>query len=159
MGKRILVVGAACAGKTTLCRHLRTACGVVAIDTNDEILRLNNGAWPSIDRKNQVLLPMVLDAVMTMEDVVLFNSYMPALQMSQLRRAGFRTVLLDVSEAELRRRHRARFAEEGWTNVQWLEWNQNHINELRNADQFDDVICGEQDVASVASEILRLAQR
>ncbi len=156
---KTFVMGAACAGKTSLCHHLRTARGVNAIDTNDEILRLNGGIWPSIDRKNQVLLPMVLDAVMAMKEVVLFNSYMPADQMRQLRLAGFRTVLVDVSEAELRRRHGVRLEGEGWTNIQWLAWNQLHINELLDDDLFDRVVSGEQDVASVASEILGLQMK
>ena len=153
------MLGAACAGKTTLTRHLRATCRVHAIDTNDEILRLNDGVWPSIDRKNQVLLPMVLEAVMAMDQVVLFNSYMPARRMTQLRATGFQTVLLAVSEAELRRRHAVRFAEEGWTNVEWFAWNQGHINELRDDGLFDCVVSGEQDVAAVASEILELAQQ
>lgn len=51
--------------------------------------------------------------------------------MRQLRQAGFETVLLDLPEAELRRRHGVRFAEEAWTNVQWLDWNRHHIDEHR----------------------------
>lgn len=58
-------------GQDDSLRYLRTACGVNAIDTNDEILRLKNGVWASIDRKNGVLLPTVVDAVMAMEEVVL----------------------------------------------------------------------------------------
>ncbi len=101
---------------------------------------------------------MVLEATMPMDQVVLFNSYMPARWMRQLRSTGFQTVLLEVSEAELRRRHGVRFAEEGWTNIEWFHWNQRHIEELRDDGLFDYVVSGEQDVASVASEILELAQ-
>lgn len=62
---------------------------------------------------------MVLDAVLAMEDVVLFNSCMPARSAAPLRQVGFRAVLLEVSEAELRRRHEARSDEEGWT--KWFD--------------------------------------
>ena len=76
------------------CRPLRTTCDVHAIDTNDELLRLNDGLWPSIDRKNEVLLPMVLHGVMAMEEVVLFDSYMPADGISRLRAAGFQASVM-----------------------------------------------------------------
>ena len=151
---RALVLGAACAGKTTLCRHLRTVCGVNAIDTNDQILRLNDGVWPTIERKNDVLLPMALASVIGMREVVLLNSYMPVHLMVEVRQAGFQTLLLNVSEAELRRRHELRLTEEGWTNAQWLDWNQKHLRELLHDDLFDHVISGEQNVESVAAEIL-----
>ena len=153
------MLGAACAGKSTVCRHLRRVRGVNAVDTNDEILRLNGGDWPTVDRKNEVLLPIVLDSVIDMPEVVLFNSYMPVDRMIQLRQVGFRTALLDVSEDELRRRHAVRLAEEGWTNARWLDWNQEHLREIRGSDLFDQVISGEQDVASVAANILAVASR
>jgi hypothetical protein len=68
-------------------------------------------------------------------------------------------VLLEVSEAEIRRRQAVRLTEEGWTNVQWFDWNEAIIQELRGADLVDYVISGEGEVASIAAEILRVAGR
>jgi hypothetical protein len=153
---KIFVVGAPCTGKSTICRHLR-ALGLNAIDMDDEIVWLNGGEWPDITTKNEVLQPKVLEAVMAMADVVLFNSYMTVERTMQLRQAGFRTLLLDVSEPELRRRNDVRLAEEGWTNIEWFDWHQTVIQELRDHNMIDHVVSGEQDAALVASEILRLA--
>ena len=92
-----------------------------------------------------------------MSDVVLFGSLNVELT-QKLRQDGFYTVLLDVSEDELRRRHAVRLSDEGWTNVQWFEHEQSMMRELRHNDVFDHVLSGEQSVASVAEEILSLAE-
>jgi hypothetical protein len=157
---RAFVLGAACAGKTTVCTNLRARSDLDlnVVDMNDEILSLNGGVWPDIRTKNEVLQPKVLDAVCKMSTVLLFNSYMSVDRMRRLRRAGFCTVLMDVSEAELRRRHRIRLREEGWDNSQWFDWNQSVIEELRKRRMFDHVISGEREPAVVAAEILEYAR-
>ena len=135
---KILVLGPSCSGKTTVCRHLRSQRETNAIDACDEILRLNDGVWPDIGRKNDVLLPQVVERVVAMDDVVLFNSYMHRPLLERLRAAGFQTVLLRVTEVELRRRHRPRQATEGWTNVQWLEWDLDHLKTLQAGGLIDE---------------------
>lgn len=156
---KIFVLGPSCSGKTTVCRHLRTERGVNAIDACDEILRLNDGVWPDIGRKNDVLLPQVVARIVALDDVVLFNSYMHQPLLEQLRAAGFQTVLLRVTEVELRRRHHLRQAAEGWTNVQWLEWDLDHLETLQAGGQIDEIVSGEQDAVSVAAQLLAFAQR
>src|SRR5262245_22213991 len=122
---------------------------------DDAIARVNGGTWPDIETKNTVVLPKVLDELRAMPDVVLLGS-LPVDGTRQLREIGFTTMLLRVSQAELRRRHSVRLAEEGWTNVQWFEYEQSVIRGLRDNDLFDGVIDGEQSVASVAAEIVTL---
>lgn len=94
-----------------------------------------------------------------MKEVVLFNSYMSVEQTVRLRDAGFRVLLLNVSEDELRWRNDVRFVEEGWSNIEWLGWHQSVIQELQDSDLFDDVISGEQEIESVADDIVRLAEK
>ena len=154
---RLFVIGIACAGKTTVARYLRECSDLNVVDMDDAIGRLNGGVWPDIPTKNNVVLPKVLAEVRAMSDVVLFGS-LNVEQTQKLRQDGFYTVLLDVSENELRRRHAVRLAEEGWTNAQWFEHEQSVIRELRHNDVFDHVLSGEQSVASVAEEILSLAE-
>jgi predicted kinase len=151
------VIGIACAGKTTVARHLRECSDLNVVDMDDAIGRLNGGVWPDIPTKNNVVLPKVLAEVRAMSDVVLFGSLNVELT-HKLRQDGFYTVLLDVSEDELRRRHAVRLSEEGWTNAQWFEHEQSVMRELRHNDGFDHVLSGEQSVASVAEEILSLAE-
>ncbi len=117
------MIGVACAGKTTVARHLRECSDLNIVDMDDAIGRLNGGVWPDIPTKNNVVLPRFLAEVRAMSDVVLFGS-LPVEQTQNLRQDGFGTVLLDVPEGELRRRHAVRLADEGWTNVQWFEHEQ-----------------------------------
>jgi shikimate kinase len=154
---RLFVIGIACAGKTTVARYLRECSDLNVVDMDDAIGRLNGGVWPDIPTKNNVVLPKVLAEVCAVSDVVLLGS-LNVEQTQKLCQDGFYTVLLDVSEDELRRRHAARLSEEGWTNVQWFEHEQSVMRELRHNDVFDHVLSGEQSVASVAEEILRLAE-
>jgi hypothetical protein len=124
---------------------------------DDEIGRFNGGTWPDIPTKNDVVLPKVLAHLCGMSDVLLFGALQVA-RTQELRQAGFHTALLDVSEAELRRRHAVRLAEEGQTNVEWFEHEQSVIRELRAHDVFDQVIDGERPIASVADDIMRLVE-
>jgi hypothetical protein len=151
------VIGIACAGKTTVARRLRDCSDLNVVDMDDAIGRLNGGVYPDIPTKNNVVLPKVLAEVRAMSDVVLFGS-LNVEQTQQLRQDGFNTVLLEVSEDELRRRHALRLSEQGWTNVQWFEHEQSVMRELRHNGVFDHVVSGEQGVAAVAEEILSLAE-
>jgi hypothetical protein len=154
---RLLVVGISCAGKSTLTRHLRACSTLNVLDMDDEIARVNGGTWPDIPTKNNVVLPKVLEEVRAMSDLILFGS-LPIEPTLELRRAGFSIALLAVSEAELRRRHAMRLAQEGWTNVQWFDHEQSVIRDLRDHSVFDLVIDGEQRVDSVAADILTLVE-
>ena len=154
---RLFVMGIACAGKTTLARRLRACSTLNIVDMDDEIARFNGGAWPDIPTKNNIVLPKVLAEVRAMSDLVLFGS-LPVEQTQELRQAGFYTALLDVSEAELRRRHAVRLAEEGWTNVEWFGHEQAVIRDLRAYNVIDRLIDGEGTVASIANGIRKLVE-
>ncbi len=52
-----------------------------------------------------------------------------------------------------------REAEEGWTNVEWFDWNLAHVLELRATGLVDTVIDAEQPPADVAAAIVAEAQQ
>ena len=148
---RLFVLGAPCAGKTTVAARLRCR-DVGVIDADDELERLNGGVWPDIETKNERLLPIVLELAAALPEVVLFNSYMPLDRTRQLRDCGFAVVLLVVSDVELRPRDRVRIAEEGWSNLEWFEWHQSVITDHFEAGLIDHVIDGERDPDEIAAE-------
>jgi hypothetical protein len=156
---RLFVLGASASGKTTVASSLRAAApGLEVWDTDDEILRLNDNVWPTIEDKNLRLLPSIVGAAAKRRRVILLNSYMPVELALTLRPLGFRTVLLEVSEAELRRRHAERAATEGWSNEEWFDWNQAAIQEMRDRGLIDSVVSGEQTADEIASCLLKLQQ-
>jgi broad-specificity NMP kinase len=150
---RLFVLGAPCAGKSTVAARLRRL-GIDVVDADEEILLLNSGVWPDTETKNERFLPRVLDVAGSKPEVVVFNSYLPLDQTRHLRDRGFVVVLLDVSEEELLRRDRVRLAEEGWTNIEWFEWHQSVIREHHDAGLIDDVIDGERSPDDIAAQLL-----
>jgi adenylate kinase family enzyme len=154
---RLLVLGAPASGKTTVAASLRAAVPALEVwDTDDEILRLNNNIWPSIEDKNRELLPKIVDAAAQQHQIILLNSYMPVELALNLKQVGFRIVLLEVAEEELRRRHTKRAVEEGWSNEEWFEWHQSAIKELRDRGLIDHVVSGEQTVDAITTCLLEL---
>jgi hypothetical protein len=152
---RIFLLGAPCAGKTTIAGPLRAA-GVTTIDTDDEIVRLNGGSWPDIEAKNERFLPMVIEAAARLAEVVLLNSYMPVERTRQLRDQDFVVALLEVPEDELRRRDQIRLEAEGWTNREWFDWHQSVIREHRESNLIDHIIDGARASDEVTVDVLTL---
>jgi hypothetical protein len=152
---RLFVLGAPCAGKSTIATCLRRH-RIDVVNADDEILRLNGDVWPDIETKNARFLRMVLDIAGSKPQVVLFDSYMPLERTRQLRDCGFAVALLDVSEEKLCRLDRRRLAEEDWTNIEWFEWHRSVIREHDEAGLRDDVIDGERDPNEIAAEPIAL---
>jgi hypothetical protein len=154
---RLFVLGAPCAGKSTVAELLGRR-DIHVIDTDDEIVRLNGSVWPDIETKNERFVPIVLETAAALREVVLFNSYMPLDHTRRLRAGGFAVALLQVSEDELLRRDRRRLAREGWTNVEWFDWHQSVITEHCAAGLIDHLIDGERDPAAIAQELIALVR-
>ena len=91
-----------------------------------------------------------------MAEVILLHSTLDPRDVRTLRAPGFTTALLEVSPSELRRRHKVRLEEEGWTNETWFDDNQALIFELRQQSLFDHVVDAERDPAVVAADLVRL---
>ena len=60
---KVFTVGAAGAGKTTVCRLLRVIEGLSVLDMDDEIMRLSGVVWPDIPTKVDVIEPQIIKAV------------------------------------------------------------------------------------------------
>lgn len=155
---KLLVVGPLCAGKTTIARHLERSSQAV-IDLDDELVRLNGGTYPDVETRKTFLAPRALAEAAALSDVVLLHSTLDPDDVRTLRDAGFTTALLEVSPPELRRRHRARLREEGWTNEDWADENLALIADLRRLSLFDHVVDGERSPAVVAADLLTLPGR
>lgn len=155
-GVKLLVIGPICAGKTTIARYLRTAAAAV-VDLDEELARLNGGVYPDIETRKTVTAPLALANAAAMTDVILLHSTLDPRDVRMLRAAGFTTALLEVSPSELRRRHKARLEDEGWSNEAWFDVNQALIDELRQQRLFDHVVDAERDPAVVAADLVRLS--
>lgn len=152
---KLLVIGPLCSGKTTIARHLRSMTSAV-VDLDDELTRLNGGTYPDIETRKTVVAPRALAGAAALPNVILLHSTLDPDDVRALRDAGFTTVLLEVSRDELRRRHRERLREEGWSNEEWADDNCALIAELRRLSLFDHVVDAERTPSVVAADLVGL---
>jgi hypothetical protein len=136
---KMFLLGAPCAGKTTLIKALREVLDCPVLDMDDELLRLNGGIWPSLHLKRG-LSSLVIDEASRLGDVVLAYSVVDDEQLGALIAAEWVICLLDLPEEVMRDRADERLAREGWTNIEWLPFHLDTIEDLRARKVFSHVV-------------------
>lgn len=134
----MFLLGAPCAGKSTLVPPLREILDCPVLDMDDELLRLNGGAWPALDAK-RALTDRVLADASEHPDVIVAHSYVDDEQLVSLKEAKWLIGLLDLPEEVMRSRAAERLARDGWSNVEWLPWHLRKIDQLRQEHAFSYV--------------------
>ena len=136
---KVFLLGAPCAGKTMLIKALREVLDCPLLDMDDELLRLNGGIWPPLERKRG-LSSQVIDEASRLGDVVLAYSVLDDEQLGALIAAEWVICLLDLPEEVMRDRAEERLAREGWTNIEWLPFHLDTIEDLRARKVFSHVV-------------------
>ena len=134
----MFLLGAPCAGKTTLVPLLRGVLGCPVLDMDDELLRLNGGTWPALHAKRD-LTSQVIAETTRLDRVLLAHSYLDDDQLGWLRSSGWVIGLLDLPEAVMRSRAEERLARDGWTNIEWLQFHLQNIEHLHALQAFTHV--------------------
>ena len=135
---RMFLLGAPCAGKTTLVSRLRESLSCPVLEMDEELVRVNGGIWPSLEVK-RALSSQVLDEASRLNHVVLAHSRLDDGQLRSLRATGWVIGLLDLPEAVMRSRAEERQLREGWSNVEWLPEHLRNIEHLRSRQAFSHV--------------------
>lgn len=135
---RLFLLGAPCAGKSTLVPLLREVLGWPVLDMDDELLRLNGGTWPALEAKRDLTSRVIVEAT-RLDHVLLAHSYLDDEQLGWLRSSGWVVGLLDLPEAVMRSRAEERLARDGWTNVEWLPFHLENIEHLSEQQAFAHV--------------------
>ncbi|GAA3601562.1 hypothetical protein GCM10022223_16600 [Kineosporia mesophila] len=155
---RLFLLGAPCAGKTTLMAPLRKALDGPVLDLDEELKQLNGGLWPSSFAAKRVLTRRILRETSRLDDVVLAYSLLDDEDLALLRERDWRLVLLDLPESVMRERAAHREREEGWSNVHWLPSHLDNIAHLRETGAFDDVLDATLPVPEVVSALTALVR-
>ncbi len=155
---RLLLLGAPGSGKSSLMTPLRQELGLPVLDMDEELVKLNGGAWPHLDLKRGQTRQIMTDWSEA-EDVVLAYSILDAEGLALARERGWTVVLLDVPEAVLRERAARRERLEGWTNIEWLPTHLENIAWLTSQNAFGAVLDGTRPLPEVAEAVSAMARR
>jgi hypothetical protein len=134
----MFLLGAPGAGKSTLVPLLREVLDCPVLDMDDELLRLNGGTWPALDAKRDLTSQVIAEAT-RLDRVLLAHSYLDDEQLGWLRSSGWVIGLLDLPEAVMRYRAEERLARDGWTNIEWLPFHLQNIEQLHAQQAFSYV--------------------
>lgn len=154
---RVFLLGAPCAGKTTLMTPLRALLSCPVLDMDDEIRTLNGGTWPRIEAKRG-LARRVIERASHSDDGVLAYSLLDQQQLALLNAHGWVVCLLDVPEAILRGRAERRLHSEGWTNIEWLPLHLRVIDDLLARGAFAHVLDATMPVPALAATIMAILE-
>ncbi|MBN9104643.1 MAG: hypothetical protein J0I14_06540 [Propionibacteriaceae bacterium] len=153
---KLFLLGAPCAGKTTLVPLLRRQLSCPVLDMDEELLRANDGTWPASFELKRALTDLILDEASDLDEVVLANSLLDEAQLERLTAAGWEVGLLDLPESVMRARAGERQAREGWTNIEWLPFHLRNIQELRALQAFSHVFDATRPPTELAATLAAL---
>jgi adenylate kinase family enzyme len=155
---KAIVIGASCAGKTTLVRYLRARSDLPLLEIDDELVRENGGEYPSdYQHKHQVVAPRVIEQVLRKDSIVFFTNtdYFTDADLSLARSREFKIIQLEIPLTVLRDRNCRRVKEERYPDIgEWLNHMVEYQDKLREQGLVDHVISTRTTVEAVAAELL-----
>jgi len=158
MAYRLLVLGACCAGKTSLHDGLRDR--LCAIESDDAVLERAGGTWPSAPSEIRRLVVEIASEALAMENVVYLSSFVPTPQIRKARADGFTVAVLQVPRDELERRNRERQRAGGHGDMShWFESQLENYADLEAEHLIDLAIDGSQPLNNLVASVAALTDR
>lgn len=158
VASKVVVLGACCSGKSSLCEQLRVDLPSV-IECDEAVMLATGGAWPASAEENHHLVIEAASAAIAMTDVIFLTSWMPTDMLRLARDRGFTVALLAVPRPELEHRNRQRLAEGGYSDVShWFESQMENYAGLEALGLIDVVLDGTLTTAALANRVAKLAQ-
>ena len=157
MNYKLIILAPSCGGKSSLMRYLREHTGLHIAETDEEVMKANDGVWPDDELKNKVLVPKTTNEIITRENVIYFASYIPTELLQKAKEKGFKIVVLETPLEALKKRNTNRMKIEGYDDVsQWFKGQLDNYQSLAENHIVDQVVNGNQTVEKVAAEIKNL---
>jgi predicted ABC-type ATPase len=154
---KVVVLGACCSGKSSLCEQLRVDHRNVN-ECDEAVMLAAGGAWPASEEENHRLVIEAARGALAMTDVIFLTSWMPTEMLRLAHDRGFTVALLWVSMPELERRNNKRLAEGGYSDVaHWFESQLENYADLSALGLIDVVLDGTLTTAELASTVAKLA--
>ena len=159
MNYKIIILAPSCGGKSSLMRYLREHTDLHIAETDEEVMKANDGVWPDDELKNKVLVPKTTNEIITRENVIYFASYIPTELLQKAKEKDFRIIVLETPLEVLNKRNTNRIKIEGYDDVsQWFKGQLDNYQSLAENHIVDQVVNGNQAVEKVADEVKNLTQ-
>jgi shikimate kinase len=159
MNYKLIILSPSCGGKSSLMRYLREHTDLHIAETDEEVMKANNGVWPDDELKNKVLVPNTTNEIITRENVIYFASYIPTELLQKAKKKGFKIIVLETPLEVLNKRNTNRMKVEGYDDVsQWFKGQLDNYQSLAENHIVDQVVNGNQTVEKVAVEVKNLTQ-
>ncbi len=158
VASKVVVLGACCSGKSSLCEQLRADHRSV-IECDEAVMLAAGGTWPASAEENHRLVIEAASAAIAMTDVIFLTSWMPTEMLRLAHDRGFTVALLSVSTPELERRNSQRLTEGGYSDgSNWFESQLDNYADLGALGLIDVVLEGTLTTAALANRVAGLAQ-
>jgi shikimate kinase len=159
MNYKLIILSPSCGGKSSLMRYLREHTDLHIAETDEEVMKANNGVWPDDELKNKVLVPNTTNEIITRENVIYFASYIPTELLQKAKKKGFKIIVLETPLEVLNKRNTNRMKVEGYDDVsQWFKGQLDNYQSLAENHIVDQEVNGNQTVEKVAVEVKNLTQ-
>jgi len=154
-----MILAPSAGGKSTLMRYLREHTDLNVAETDEEVLRANNGQWPEDEYKNTVLIPQTTNEIITRDSVIYLMKDIPKELLLKARANGFRVVVLRLKLEQLNERNTKRMKEEGYDSAErWFEGQLDYLHELEKDGLIDMSIDGNIPAAEIADNVIYIAE-
>lgn len=158
MRYKLIILAPSAGGKSTLMRYLREHTDLHVAETDEEVVKANNGEWPSDHTyKDEVLIPQTINEIITRDQVIYLMKDMPIELLRKAKQNGFKVVILKLTKEQLLSRNKKRMAEEGYDDA--AEWFDGQLKELDTFDKeelVDQHIDGDLSTEEIAQEVVKL---
>ena len=159
MNYKLIILAPSCGGKSSLMRYLREHTDLHIAETDEEVMKANDGVWPDDELKNKVLVPKTTNEIITRENVIYFASYIPTELLQTAKEKGFRIIFLETPLEVLNKRNTNRIKIEGYDDVsQWFKGQLDNYLSLAENQIIDQEVNGNQTVEKVADEVKNLTK-
>jgi len=153
-----MILAPSAGGKSTLMRYLRKHTDLNVAETDEEIMRANNGQWPEDDYKNTVLIPQTTNEIITRDNVIYLMKDIPKELLLKARANGFRVIVLRLTLEQLNERNTKRMKEEGYDSAErWFQGQLDYLNDLDKDSLIDESIDGNMPTHEIADNVINLA--
>lgn len=94
---KLLLLGTTCSGKSTIAKELADRFGLSLIEADDEVLKLNNGKWPSEEHIIDKHFETINIATLGKNDILFVTSWLEKEEILKFKQKGFLIVELHTT--------------------------------------------------------------